>query len=140
MESPLEELKKKGVVVTPQRLAIYKFLRENKGHFTAEDIYGVMKRRFPTISLATIYSVLELLEKQGLIRELRIRKDKKDFDSRIDLHHHLLCRKCARIIDIDIPLCNSLKNMEIEGNIIEEAQGYFYGVCKKCRKSLKGEG
>jgi Fe2+ or Zn2+ uptake regulation protein len=126
--------KEKGIRVTPQRLAVYNILCKGRNHLTADDIYEKIKLQLPAVSLATVYTVLELLKEKELVREIRISFDRSQFEARIDSHHHFMCRDCKKIFDIDIHPCPTLEKREIDGHKIEELQGYFYGLCKECRK------
>ncbi len=129
--------KENRIRITPQRIGIYEILVDGRKHLTAEEIYEKITDKFPALSLATVYSVLGILRERGLVREIRIRFDKSYFDARIEPHHHFLCKRCGEVFDVDIPMCSTLKDKELDGNIIEEFQGYFYGVCKNCRGDLK---
>lgn len=124
-----------GFKLTPQRLAILSYLDGNKDHPSAEDIYKVISKVFPTMSLATVYNTLDLLKKHNGISELTIDPDKKRFDPNTEPHHHLICTRCRRIEDVhtgfDFPLpLNNTGGFEITGTHIE-----FYGVCPECKKS-----
>ena len=66
--------------LTPQRLAILRFLEKNREHPSAADIYKAVSREFPTMSLATVYNTLKVLKRTGNISELSIDSDKKRFD------------------------------------------------------------
>lgn len=130
-------LKEKNIKVTPQRVGVYEILRKENKHMTAEQIYEQMKRQFPTVSLATVYAVLELFQEKNLIKEIRIEFDKSYFDMRTDHHHHFFCKRCKKTFDIDIPFCSTLKQKEIDGYLIDDFQGYFYGICKKCNRDKR---
>jgi Fur family peroxide stress response transcriptional regulator len=132
MTRSAQVLKEKGLRVTPQRLGVYKLLREDSGHFTAEKIYFKVKKSFPAISLATVYSILELLKENNLVQEIRINFDKSSFELKACPHHHFLCNSCGKIFDIDIMPCTTLKDKKINGHTINKFQGYFYGICKDC--------
>lgn len=132
----VERLREKGVVLTPQRLAVVEFLKKADTHPTADDIYKKLKKRYPTMSQATVYSTLELLKKIGEIQELYIRKDKACFDPRPDPHHHFLCRRCGKIFDIEVN-CPIFAAGSIEGHKVEEVQAYLYGICASCLKKDK---
>ena len=133
MERGVEILKNHGIRITQQRLAIYKVLLDKGGHFTAEDIYGKIKADNPAVSLATVYTILEVFKEKGLVNEIRIRFGKSDYEARTEWHHHFLCARCKVIYDIDIELCPSLKKKQVDGHSIERLQGYFYGTGKKCK-------
>lgn len=133
MKSCADILKSKGIVATPQRIAVWNSIKDSRNHPCADIVYESVKRKFPTISLATVYSILETLKDASLLLELFIRKNKSCFDSCLDIHHHLLCKKCNKIYDIDIE-CKVEKIKELNGHKIESVHGYFYGICNKCIK------
>jgi Fur family peroxide stress response transcriptional regulator len=132
----LERLRQKGVTMTPQRMAVVEFLSKTEIHPTADDIHRSIQGRYPTISLATVYSTLELLKELGEIQELSIRKrGKACFDPNPDIHHHFLCRKCGRILSMEFEYprrCPIIARDIINGCKIEEVQAYLYGVCSEC--------
>ncbi len=133
MQEKIERLKKKGVVLTIQRLAVWEFLDNTQLHPTVEEIYTNLKEKYPSISQATIYSTLELLKKEGEIQKLSIRKDKVCFDPNPKMHHHFFCQRCEKVFDIPIE-CPVSKQGEVDGHKVEEVQAYLYGVCADCRK------
>ncbi len=141
MDNVIERLKNKGVTLTPQRMAIFKYLIKSRDHPTADEIYNKIRKKYPTISRATVYSTLKLLVELGEIQELSIRKrGKACFDPITKLHHHLLCRKCGKVIDIELDCpknCPIIKTGEIQGCKVEEVQAYLYGLCPKCAKKFK---
>ena len=143
MKGMLERLRQKGVALTPQRMAIAEYLSDSADHPTADQIHRVIQRKYPTMSLATVYSTLELLKECSEIQELSIRKrGKACFDPNPNIHHHLLCRKCGRIlrIEFDYPRsCPILGKETINGCKIEEVQAYLYGICSECMDQDGGE-
>ena len=134
MKNSLKVLKDHDIRPTQQRLEVYGILLNNNKHLTADQIYERIKLRLPAVSLATVYTVLDLFKQKHVISEIRIQFDKSCFEARIDPHHHFLCKKCGEIFDLNIKPCEALEQREADGNIIEEFQGYFYGTCKDCRK------
>lgn len=126
-------LKKNNIRITPQRLLVYKILTDDKGHLTAEEIYEKVKPKLPAVSLATVYTVLELFKEKHLVNEIRIQFDKSCFEAKVDAHHHFFCRICKKIFDICMKPCHTLEKKEVEGHAIEKLQGYFYGLCKNCK-------
>jgi len=136
MKEPIDILRKKGLILTPQRLAVLSFLKNSLRHPTAEEVYGGLKRRFPTMSRATVYTTLKVLRGVGEIQELSIRGDKSCFDGNSRPHHHFLCRQCDRVYDLDI-VCPYTHHGWVEGHKIEDIQGYFYGICRECLKREK---
>ncbi len=131
MEKIIARLKKKGVVLTPQRLAVAKLLEGTVTHPTADEIYRKLRKRYPTISQATVYTSLEILKQAGEIQELTIRKEKTCFDPNPRSHHHFSCRQCKKIFDIEIS-CPVAEKEWLDGHKVEEVQAYFYGICADC--------
>lgn len=131
----MEKYKDIGLKLTPQRLAILNYLDGNKEHPSAEDIYKAVSKKFPTMSFATVYNTLQTLRERGGVLELTIDPDKKRFDPNTEPHHHLICLKCKRIVDIHgeykLDVSNSdRRDFEIVGNHME-----VYGICPKCKDS-----
>jgi Fur family peroxide stress response transcriptional regulator len=135
----MQKYKNIGFKLTPQRIAILEYLDGNKEHPSAEKIYREVSKRFPTMSLATVYNTLDTLRQRGGVLELTIDPDKKRFDPNMDPHHHLICVRCRKIEDICSDYTISVpgsyrEGFEILGNHIE-----FYGICTTCKpESSKG--
>lgn len=136
MEKYVELLKKNNLTITPQRIMILKYLNTHKMHPTADEIYSSLKKNIPSLSKTTVYNSLDILKKYGLIQALSICGLEKRYDFKNDMHHHFLCKKCGRIIDINIKCPNINKTLE-QGHKINEVHGYFKGICKNCIKKVK---
>jgi len=134
----IERLRSKGITITPQRMAIIEFLKKSMNHPSADEIYNAVKRKYPSVSPATVYATLELLTEIGEIQELHIKGDKANYDPIPTRHHHLLCKKCGRIIDVEIE-CPIIKKKMINGHKVETIQAYLYGICSECLKKEKEE-
>ena len=122
-----------GFKLTPQRLAILEYLEGNKQHPSADDIFRAVSKKYPTMSFATVYNTLEALKQMGRIRELTTDPGKKRFDPNREPHHHLVCVRCRKTVDIhrefDLPLSRvEQKGFQIIGSHVE-----FYGLCSQCR-------
>ncbi|MCF7908487.1 MAG: transcriptional repressor [Candidatus Omnitrophica bacterium] len=139
MENSLKVLRGHDIRPTQQRLEVHGVLLNNGKHLTADQIYERVKLRMPAVSLATVYTVLDLFKQKHVINEIRIQFDKSCFEARIDPHHHFLCKSCDEISDLNMKPCKALEQREVDGNIIEELQGYFYGTCKNCREVNNGK-
>lgn len=129
---------KNGLKVTPQRLAILKFLRGNGTHPTAEKIHKELLKEYPSISLKTVYDVLARFVEAGMVRKLDIDRKKMRFDACMDPHDHFYCRVCDNVYDIvSAGKMDNLKNMKIlEGHHIDTASINFGGVCKYCEATV----
>jgi Fur family transcriptional regulator, peroxide stress response regulator len=134
MEENINILKSRGIKVTTQRAEVFDVLAKNKGHLSIDEIFGKVHKKYPMISLATVYSIVDAFKSHGLVEELTILPQKLSYSIRVDIHHHLYCRKCKKIFDVDIPMCATLGKKEVNGHLIEECQGNFYGVCKECKE------
>lgn len=120
---------------TPQRLAILKYLEGNSSHPSAEDVYFVLKEQFPTLSLATVYHTLEILERMGKVVELNVDSGKKRYDPVVAVHHHLVCLNCRKIVDIPEKYRPVLGAKEQKGFRVLRSQVDFYGLCPECQDS-----
>jgi Fur family peroxide stress response transcriptional regulator len=130
----VDRCRKTGLKLTPQRMAILDYLKENRQHPSAEEIFKYVSRKFPTMSFSTVYNTLEALEQRGSLMVLIIDSQRKRYDTVTDPHHHhLFCTRCRKIMDIEreydleIPESERL-GFKIFGNRIE-----FYGLCPQCR-------
>lgn len=131
MDKLIPLFKEKNIRITPQRLQVYSILNQNHQHLTVEQIYGKVKEKFPAVSLATVYSILDMFKESDLVREVRIEFDKSYFEIKTNSHHHFFCRECGRTYDIDLN-CEHLEKQMIEGHHINDFQGCFYGTCNTC--------
>jgi len=129
----MEKYRDAGLKLTPQRLAILEFLDGNKEHPSAEDVYKAVSKKFPTMSLATVYNTLMTLKQRGLVKELTMDPLRMRFDPQPTPHHHLICMDCRKIIDIHTRLRVNLPEMEQEGFEIFGNHIEFYGRCPKCK-------
>ncbi len=132
-----ETLLAKGLKPTYQRILILDYLITNaKQHFTAEYIYDKLSRKAPTLSLSTVYNTLGSFLKTGLVSAITITGTEVRYELTSTPHHHLLCKRCGRIIDIKIE-CPNAKRGSVQGMKIDEVHGYFKGICKDCLKKRK---
>ncbi len=107
-----------------------------KTHPTAYELFEIVKRRLPRISLGTVYRNLEVLSEAGLIRTMTVGKPPRRFDGMADSHYHLVCIQCGRIEDVGQGM------VTIEENGLEKQSGYqlvghrlkFLGLCPFCRE------
>ena len=129
-------LQKKEIRPTYQRLKIFEYLHQSKEHPTVEMIYNNMVKKIPTISKATIYNTINLLVEKGLIVPLAIPDSDTRFESNVDWHHHFLCQRCGKIIDLDIK-CEYFEKKQVQGHKIKELHSYFKGICKECLEKQK---
>ncbi len=98
-----EQLKEKGLKVTPQRVAIYEAVVELKNHPTAENIIEYISKIHPNISVGTVYKILDTLVEHHLLNKVKNEKDVMRYDAVMKKHHHLYCEETDKIADFDDP-------------------------------------
>jgi len=119
---------------TPQRRAVRRYLASVDHHPTAEEVYLAVKQEVPRVSLATVYSALELLVRSGLGSKLSYGDAAARYDIRTDVHAHSRCLGCGRVRDLEVvPDAGWLRRLRAPGF---EATGFRFelvGRCVDCR-------
>lgn len=134
----------KQIRFSKQRQAIYKALCATKEHPTADQIYQLLKPDNPGLSLGTVYRNLNFLVDNQQIIKIDIGDNVDHFDADTQAHYHFVCKKCNRLLDLDVPYdTNIIKNIqnESEHQILSHSI-VFEGYCKQCKDEkteLKGE-
>jgi Fe2+ or Zn2+ uptake regulation protein len=130
-------LRERGQRSTPQRLAIARVLTDLDRHVTAEVVHGEVSARMPGVSLPTVYATLELLEELSLVRRVATEGGAVVYDPRVDEHHHLVCRSCGKIADIDVPvdIAELRAAAKASGFAPEAAQVIIQGLCADCAQA-----
>jgi Fe2+ or Zn2+ uptake regulation protein len=129
-------LEENSIKTTLQRLEILRYLDDHRTHPTADQIYSDLKKKNPSLSKTTVYNSLRIFKKHGIIQTLTISSSEIRYDFRCTIHHHFFCKKCGKIIDIDNS-CPHIEKIRKEGYQIDEAHGYFKGICKECIQKEK---
>jgi Fur family peroxide stress response transcriptional regulator len=129
-------LRERDFRLTPQRVELVRLLAVSEGHPSAGQLYTTVKRRFPTMSHATVYKTLALLKEMDQVLEIDLRDDSHYDGNRPEPHPHLICMTCGRIIDADVSLDEeSLRKVEqASGYRILRPQIALYGLCQGCRE------
>lgn len=115
---------------TPQRIAVYKYLCENRTHPDADEIYKSVIKVHPSFSKTTVYNALQSLEKEELIIKINIDESRVRYDAFTNLHGHFICQKCNRIFDFDVEKIISSIDDAFD---IKERNVYYRGVCPECK-------
>ena len=118
-EKLIEQIKQRGLKVTPQRVAIFEAVVKLKNHPTAENIIEYIKKNNPTISVGTVYKVLDSFVEHGLLSKVKNEKDIMRYDAVMHHHHHLYCDETDRIDDYNDPELDKLINDYFEKNKIK---------------------
>lgn len=127
--------------LTPQRIAIYKALIDDESHPSPDKIYQTIKPDFPTISLATVYKTLETFEKNGIISLVTPIHNTVRYDVKTEHHHHVVCIKCKKIMDIESKELDALKIPDIvaKQNRFVDFSVHFSVICSECLAKAKKE-
>ena len=126
--------------ITRQRSVILDELRKMHSHPTADEVYDVVRKRVPRISLGTVYRNLEILSQWGMAQRLELAGTPRRFDGSIEKHYHVRCVGCGEVEDVAI---EPLWNLEdsVRANTDFEIIGHrlnFLGRCPGCRSRLPG--
>ncbi len=135
-------LKNDGLKFTSQREAILATLYENQGHFTSENLYLLLKEKYPDLSIgiATVYRTLALLEENGLVSSISLGIQGKKFEIANKPHHdHLICDHCGKIVEFENEEIETLQQKVAEANGFELTSHMMqlYGICSACQAKLK---
>lgn len=135
----LATLKRNGLRMTPQRVAIVRLFADDLSHPTAQELFERLNAEFPTMSFATVYNTLDALAQAGLSGEIRIGNAAR-FDPNTEPHHHAVCDVCGAIVDIPAP---SLAPPEASvrrvrrvapGFSVARVERIYRGQCASCAK------
>lgn len=130
-------LRQHGVQVTAQRLAVLRAVSD-RPHTTATDIDAAVRAEIGAVSLQAVYDALGTLTERGLIRRIQPAGSPARYESRVgDNHHHLICRTCNRMVDVDcaVGVAPCLTAADDLGYEIDEAEVIYWGRCPDCVKS-----
>jgi Fur family ferric uptake transcriptional regulator len=120
--------------MTCQRKVILEELRKVDTHPSADEVYEMVRKRLPRISLGTVYRNLEILSESGEIQKLELGCNLKRFDGIAENHYHIRCIHCDRLVDapadFDVAINHDIKNA-IEYKIIGHKLE-FIGICPDC--------
>lgn len=122
--------------MTKQRQVILEELRKVKTHPTADDMYQMLRKRMPKISLGTVYRNLEILSESGIIQKLDVGGTQKRFDGDVSVHSHVRCVVCGRVADIDVTPNYNIEEeaQKMTDFIIYRHRLEFTGMCPECQK------
>jgi Fur family transcriptional regulator, peroxide stress response regulator len=125
---------KHGLAVTHQRQVVYEAVVASHGHHSPEDIYATVRRRIPSISLATVYNNLRLFIECGLLREVSPHADTLLVDGNLKPHHHAVCSRCKSVQDIEGEFINfkRLSRQVPDGFDLTQPLIEVFGLCRRC--------
>lgn len=129
-------IRSRGFRLTPQRLAILGVLDKAAGHLTPLEVYRRAQESIPGITEATIYRTLNFLTEQGLVLCAHIGSGQFVYESALHEHHHLICRQCGEMREIDHHALESLYQYfyATTGFRVDSVHMTFFGLCPACDK------
>jgi Fur family ferric uptake transcriptional regulator len=127
---------KASLKMTPQRRAILEELAKLKSHPTADEVFVLVRKKVPKVSLATVYRNLEYLAEAGMIQKLELTSKKRRYDADTESHYHFRCLECGKVFDLALEaegaldeLADQIKEFEVLEHCLE-----FRGRCPECTK------
>jgi Fur family ferric uptake transcriptional regulator len=136
-ESPAQLLRAAGLRVTDHRILLLNLMSSQSGHLAADELYRLVRRDDPSLSLSTIYRTLRTLHDHGLIEELHLQQEHHHYEvKRQAPHHHLICLGCGAVAEFDSPLIAQLQRelASVRGFLVTEASIDMTGFCARCER------
>lgn len=133
----VELLRRHGVQVTSQRVAVLRAVIQHP-HGTADDIDKAVRAELGAVSRQAVYDALGALTEKGLLRRIQPAGSPARYEDRVgDNHHHLICRSCNRMVDVDcaVGYRPCLTASDASGYEIDEAEVIYWGRCPECLAS-----
>jgi Fur family ferric uptake transcriptional regulator len=131
---PADLLRERGIQITAQRLAVLRAV-SSQPHITADGVAEVVRGEIGAISRQSVYDALGLLVEKRLLRRIQPVGSPARFEDRVgDNHHHLICRMCGRVVDVDCAVGSApcLTAADEQGFEIDEAEVAYWGRCPEC--------
>jgi Fur family peroxide stress response transcriptional regulator len=133
----VNSLRGQGFRITPQRIAIVEYLLKTDDHPSAEHIHKIIQKKYPMVSLSTVYKTLDLLREKKLVNEIKVEGEAR-FDAHTDEHINLVCMNCGKIEDIDE---DSLKEIQTKvarksKYMILKSNFELFGYCNNCKSKF----
>ncbi len=130
-------LRGRGLHVTAQRLAVFEAVAAGS-HATADEVLGDVRDRIGAVSRQAVYDALGALTDTGLIRRFQPARSPARYEDRTgDNHHHLVCRDCGTVVDVDCAVGERpcLQAADDHGFVIDEAEVTHWGRCPDCQRA-----
>jgi Fe2+ or Zn2+ uptake regulation protein len=128
--------------VTAARVAILETVHSGD-HLDVESITSGVRQRVGVVSIQAVYEALHALTAVGLVRRIEPAGSPARYEGRVgDNHHHLVCRDCATVTDVDCVVGHApcLEPADEAGYLVDEADVTFWGLCPECRTKLDDDG
>ncbi len=130
----------RGIRPSLQRLAIMDYLINHPIHPTVDDVYQGLCNKIPTLSRTTVYNTLRMLSEEQAAQMITIDDHRVCYDGNINNHIHFYCKKCGKVIDLFEEQAPQFEEDKmVGGNIVQEEQLYYKGICAECAKKMKAD-
>ena len=129
-------LRARSLHVTPQRVGVLRAL-SSAPHSTADETYRIVRSELGTVSRQAVYDALAALTDRGVLRRIEPAGSPARYEDRVgDNHHHLVCRGCRRMADVDcaVGAAPCLAPEDAAGYEIDEAEVIYWGLCADCAR------
>nr|WP_207754126.1 transcriptional repressor [Gemmiger formicilis] len=126
------------IFVTEYGKKILEIVENSRSHMTAEQIFEQLRQSCPQVVLATVYNNLNRLWKEGRIRKVSVEGSPDRYD-RILRHDHLVCKRCGRLVDVDLGDLTAQLERQVGFSILAYDLKLLY-LCEECRKDQQEKG
>ncbi len=134
MENYIQQLRAYHLKATPQRIAIAEAL-DAYGHLSVEQLYNLLKKKFNSLSLATIYKNINIMMENAFVSEVKLPEQKSVYELTKEAHAHLRCNSCHQVWDIHLDLDEIVNSASKDSSFkIESANLVLSGVCPQCQR------
>lgn len=125
-----------GLGLTKQRQTVLRVIRESEAHLTANEVFDIARELLPGISFATVYNSLRFLKQEQLIGEVRFGADAARYERKLTRHHHALCRKCEKLVDLELIVPDGLLEQAADRSSFkaESIELTLRGLCPACNE------
>ena len=109
-------------------------------HSTADGVHAVVRDDIGAVSRQAVYDVLAALTGKGILRRIQPAGSPARYETRVgDNHHHLVCRTCGRMVDVDCAVGDApcLTASDDAGYDVDEAEVIYWGQCPRCARSSR---
>lgn len=126
-----QELQRKNISLSHQRVKVLEYLAQNHCHPTADKIFIELQKELPTLSKTTVYNTLRLLSEAGVVRTVSIDGNEIRYDITTQDHGHFKCESCGGVYNFSVDIDASVLT-DLSAFCITDRNVYFKGICPKC--------
>ncbi len=134
-----QHLKNNGMLRSKQREQILDIFLKTEHHPTIDDLYNLVKKKYPKIGLATVYRTMEVIYDAGLASKVGFGDGIKRYEHKHQHHYHLICLKCGKVIEVTSNRLEERQRQLAKKHdfTITRATMRLFGICKTCKRKEK---